>query len=341
MAQMTATAQAAAMDEVNHEAVRAVVQTGYGGAEVLQLAAIERPRPGPREVLVQVRAAGLDRGTWHLMTGRPYLVRLVIGLVRPKQPVLGLDVAGTVVAVGAEVTRFKPGDEVFGIGRGSFAELTVAREDKLAHKPAGLSFAQAAVSGVSALTALQALEAGRFTKGERVLIIGASGGVGTFAVQLARLLGAEVTAVCSTSKVELVRSLGAAHVLDYTTTDFTQQGTYDLILDIAGNTRLAKLRRILTPTGRLVFVGGENGGDYTAGFGRQLYALLLAPFVKQRFLPFMAKEHYTDLERLARWLEAGSLRPVIDRECPLQDVAQAMRDLEDGRVRGKVAVVVA
>jgi NADPH:quinone reductase-like Zn-dependent oxidoreductase len=261
------------------------------------------------QLQVQVRAAGLDRGTWHLMTGRPYLVRLVTGLVRPKQPVVGLDVAGTVVEVGAQVTRFKPGDEVFGIGRGSFAEFTVAREDKLARKPSGISFAQAAVSGVSALTALQSLEAGRLTKGERVLIIGASGGVGTWAVQLARLLGAEVTAVCSASKVDLVRALGAMNVIDYTTTDFTQQGSYDLILDVGGNTPLARLRPLLTPVGRLVFVGGEKGGDWTGGFGRQLTAFLLAPFVKQRFVAFMTKEHCTDLERLARWLEAGAVRP--------------------------------
>jgi NADPH:quinone reductase-like Zn-dependent oxidoreductase len=318
--------------------MQAMVQTGYGGVEVLQAATIARPRPQPGEVLVQVRAAGLDRGTWHLMTGRPYLVRLVTGLARPKQPVLGLDVAGTVVEVGAQVTRFAPGDQVFGIGRGSFAELAVAQQDKLARKPSGLSFAQAAVSGVSALTALQSLEAGRLARGERVLIIGASGGVGTWAVQLARLLGAEVTAVCSASKMELVRALGATQVIDYTTTACT--GSYELILDVAGNTPLARLRRLLTPTGRLVFVGGENGGDFTAGFGRQLKALLLAPFVKQRFIPFMTKQHSPDLERLARALEAGAVRPVLDRECPLRDLAQAMSDLEAGRVRGKVAMIV-
>lgn len=330
-----------ASSQAHGDTMQAVVQSGYGGVEVLQSAAVTRPRPGPGEVLVRVRAAGMDRGTWHLMTGRPYLVRLVTGLLRPKQPVLGLDVAGTVVEVGAQVTRFKPGDEVFGIGRGSFAEFTVAREDKLARKPSRLSFAQAAVSGVSALTALQSLEAGRLCQGERVLIIGASGGVGTWAVQLARLLGARVTAACSTSKVELVRALGAENVIDYTTTDFTQQGSYELILDVGGNTPLARLRRILTPTGRLVFVGGEKGGDWTAGFGRQLLALLLAPMVKQRFVPFMTKEHFTDLERLAGWLEADSVRPVLDRECPLGEVAQAMRDLEAGRVRGKVALIVA
>lgn len=333
----TASQQAAPMPAM----IQAVIQTGYGGAEVMRCVAIERPRPGPREVLVEVRAAGMDRGTWHLMTGRPYLMRLVTGLLRPQQPVLGYDVAGTVVQVGAEVSRFRPGDEVFGIARGSFAELAVAQEDKLARKPAGLSFTQAAVSGVSALTALQSLEAGGLTKGERVLIIGASGGVGTFAVQLARMLGAEVTAVCSTGKLELVRSLGAVRVIDYTTTDFTEEGSYDLILDGGGNTPLARLRRILAPKGRLVFVGGEQGGDWSAGFGRQLRALLLAPFVKQRFIPFLVKEHFTGLERLAQFLAAGTLRPVIDRECPLSEVAQAMRDLEAGRVRGKIAVRVA
>lgn len=337
---MTTMTRAVPAVEFEPQTMEAVVQAGYGGAEVLRTGRVERPKPGTHEVLVRVRAAGMDRGTWHLMTGRPYLVRLVSGLTKPKQGVPGLDVAGVVVEVGAGVTRFKVGDEVFGIGRGSFAQFTVAREDKLALKPAGLTFAQAAVSGVSALTALQSLEAGRVTKGERVLIIGASGGVGTWAVQLAKLLGAEVTAVCSGAKAELVRALGATTVIDYRTTDFTQAGQYELILDMGGNTALSKLRRVLTPTGRLVFVGGENGGDWSAGFGRQLWAMVLAPFVKQRFVPFMAKEHFVDLERLSTWLAAGALRPVLDRECPLREVPAAMRDLEAGRVRGKVAITI-
>jgi NADPH:quinone reductase-like Zn-dependent oxidoreductase len=247
---------------------------------VLRLAEIDKPEIAANEVLLKVRAAGMDRGTCHVMTGQPYLMRVMgFGFRGPKNPVAGLDVAGTVVAVGSDVTRFQAGDEVFGISRGSFAEYAAAREDKLAHKPAGLSFEQAAVVPVSALTAIQGLrDAGRIKAGQRVLIIGASGGVGTYAVQLAKAFGAEVTGVCGTTKVDLVRSIGANHVVDYTQEDFSDSVTrYDLILDIGGNSRLSRLRRALAPTGTLAIVGGEEGGRLIGGFDRQIRAVLLSP----------------------------------------------------------------
>jgi NADPH:quinone reductase-like Zn-dependent oxidoreductase len=321
--------------------MQALLQSGYGSTDVFRLGTAARPKPGPQEVLVQVQAAGLDRGTWHLMTGRPYLMRLMgFGFWAPKQPVPGLDLAGTVVEVGEGVTRFRVGDEVFGIGRGAFAELACAREDKLAHKPAALSFEEAATLAVSGGAALQSLQdAGKLQAGERVLIIGASGGVGTFAVQLAKALGAEVTGVCRTSKVETVRALGADHVIDYTQRDFADgKLKYDLVLDIGGSTPVTRLRRALTPTGRLVFVGAENGGDWSAGFERQLFGALLGLFVKQQFIMLMAREHCTYSEQLAKFAEAGQLKPVIDRRCQLQDVPAAMHDLEAGRVCGKVVV---
>lgn len=323
--------------------MRALLQSGYGSFEVLRLGERARPSPGLGEVLIEVRAAGLDRGTWHMMTGRPYLMRVMgFGFSAPKNPVPGLDVAGVVVEVGPQVTRFRPGDEVFGIAQGSFAELSVAREDKLAKKPSNLSFEEAAVLGVSGLTAQGALDAGALQAGERVLIVGASGGVGSLAVQQAKALGAEVTGVCSTAKVEKVRALGADRVIDYRQQDFAD-GTirYDLILDIGGNTPLRRLRRALTQAGRLVFVGGENGGDWTAGFGRQLGAFALAPFVKQRFIMLMNKEHYSGLERLAALVLEGKLRPLIDRRIGLAEVPDALRALEAGEVSGKVAIRVA
>jgi NADPH:quinone reductase-like Zn-dependent oxidoreductase len=320
--------------------MRAILQSGYGTADVFRVGITERPTAGVGEVVVRVHAAGLDRGTWHLMTGRPYLMRLMgFGFSAPKNPVPGLDVAGTVVEVGPSVTRFKVGDEVFGIGTGSFAEYARVREDKLASKPSSLSFEQAAVLGVSGGTALQALQHGQLKAGERILIVGASGGVGTFAVQLAKALGAAVTAVCSTSKVETVRSLGADEVIDYRQRDFTvSDAKYDLILDIGGHTPVSRLRRVMTPTGRLVFVGDELGGDWTAGFERQLLAFAIAPFVKQRFMGLMAREHFEELEQLAKMADAGKLAPVIDRECSLAQMVEAMRDLEAGRVCGKVAI---
>ncbi len=323
--------------------MRAIVQDTYGSADVLRLAEIASPDIEADEVLVKVGAAGLDRGTWHLMTGLPYLLRIMgFGFRRPKNRVPGLDVAGTVVAVGAEVTRFHAGEEVFGISRGSFAEYAAAREHKLAPKPASLSFEQAAVVPISGVAAIQALrDAGRVEAGQKVLIIGASGGVGTYAVQLAKAFGAEVTGVSSASKADLVRSIGADHVIDYTREDFAE-GTqhYDLILDIAGNSPLSRLRRALTPSGTLVIVGGEEGGKLTGGIDRQMRALVLSLFVRQRLTMLVSKEHYADLEALSQLLDAGHVVPVIDRTYPLAEVADAMRHLEAGQARGKIAITI-
>jgi len=322
--------------------MRAIVQDTYGSAEVLRLTDIARPTPADDEVLLQVRAAGLDRGAWHLMRGRPFLARVAFGLTRPKNPVPGTEVAGTVVAVGSAVTRFATGDEVFGVGRGAFAEYTVGREDKLARKPANASFEQAAALAVSAATAVQALvDVGHVMAGQSVLVIGASGGVGSYAVQVAKARGADVTGVCSTAKLDLVRSLGADHVIDYTREDFAD-GTrsYDLILDIAGNPSLTRLRRALTPAGTAVIVGGEEGGDFSGGMNRQLRALALTPFVRQRLTMFIATPGAGELERLTDLVEAGTVTPSIDRTFPLDRAPDAMRYLETGKVRGKVVIVV-
>jgi NADPH:quinone reductase-like Zn-dependent oxidoreductase len=323
------------------QTMRAIVQAGYGSADVLHLAEIGRPAAGDGEVLLRVHAAGLDRGTWHLMAGQPYLIRLASGLRAPKNPVPGLDVAGTVVAVGADVTGFAVGEEVFGIGQGSFAEYARARPDKLARKPAGLTFARAAVVAVSGLTALQSLrDAGRLRPGQHVLITGASGGVGTYAVQIAKALGAEVTGVCSTAKTDLVASIGADHVLDYSRDDFAAgPQRYDLILDIGGNAALARLRRALTPAGTLVIAGGEDGGRWT-GMSRQLRALARSPFTRQRLTTLISRQRRADLETLAQFIEAGQLTPVIGKIYPLRQAADAMRDLLAGHARGKLVLTV-
>jgi len=320
--------------------MRAIVQDVYGSADRMRLAETERPVPAAGEVVVQVRAAGVDRGTCHLMRGEPYLIRILgFGFRGPKNRIPGLDVAGTVVEAGAGVTRFQAGDEVFGIARGSFADYAAAREDKLVRKPAALSFERAAVVAVSGLAALQGLRAGRIETGQKVLIIGASGGVGTYAVQLAKALGARVTAVCSTGKVDLVRSLGADEVIDYTRADFADgRQHYDLILDIGGNSRLSRLRRALTPTGTLVIAGGE-GAKWT-GVGRQLRALMLSPVVRQRLTMYISKHRQADLEELRQQIDAGRLTPMVDKTYPLPDVVQAIRRLEDGRAQGKIAITV-
>jgi NADPH:quinone reductase-like Zn-dependent oxidoreductase len=322
--------------------MRAIAQEAYGDAEVLRPA--ERPLPRALrddEVLVRVHAAGLDRGTWHLMTGTPYAVRLVMGLRRPKQPIPGLDLAGTVAAVGTAVTRFAPGDEVYGIGTGTFAEYAVAKEDKLAGKPASLTFEQAATVPVSAITALQAVtDLAAVQAGQRVLVTGASGGVGSYAVQIAVAAGAEVTGVASAAKADLVRSLGAAHVLDYATDDFAAgPDSYDVIIDIAGNASLSRLRRALTPRGTAVLVGGEDAGRLT-GMSRQLRALVVSLFVGQRLTLRVPKESASDLERLSVLIEAGHVTPSVGATYPLADAAEAMRQLVAGQVRGKVAITV-
>jgi NADPH:quinone reductase-like Zn-dependent oxidoreductase len=321
--------------------MRAIVQEEYGTADVLSVAEVDRPVIGPTEVLVEVRAAGLDRGTWHLMAGLPYAVRLAgVGLRAPKQPVPGIDVAGVVVEVGCDVTRFKPDDEVFGIAKGSFAEFAAAREDKLALKPTSLTFEQAAAVPVSGLTALGGLcDVGRLEAGQHVLIIGASGGVGTYAVQIAKALGARVTGVCSTSKVDLVRSIGADQVIDYTRDDFADgEERYDLILDMGGNSSLSRLRSALAPKGTLVIGGGEEGGKWTGGFDRQLRALALSPFVGQHLTTFIAKENHEGLERLAELIVDGRVVPVIERTYTLSEVPDAMRHLAAGHARGKLVI---
>jgi NADPH:quinone reductase-like Zn-dependent oxidoreductase len=321
----------------------AFVQDGYGSSDVLRLAQVPRPEVGPREVLVAVRAAGLDRGTWHLMQGKPRLLRLVFGLRSPKQPVIGRDVAGTVVEIGSEVTRFAVGDEVFGVAPGSVAELAVAREDKLARRPTNITWEQAATAPISGGTALQAVvDAGAVTSGQKVLVTGASGGVGSYAVQLAKSFGAEVTGVASAGKLDLVRELGADHVLDYATEDFADGSQhYDLIIDIAGLSDLARLRRALTPTGTLVLVGGEGGGDWTGGtLGRQLRARLGSLLSRQHLTSVIAKERASDYERLAVFIQSGDVVPSVDRAYPMAEAADAMRHLESGTVRAKLAITV-
>lgn len=323
--------------------MRAVIQDAYGSADVLRLDRIAVPSPGEGDVLVRIDAAGVDRGTAHLMHGTPYLIRaLGFGLRAPRQPVPGLDLSGTVVAVGPGVTRFAAGDTVFGIGRGTLAEYALAREDKLASAPARLDPAQAAVTAVSGLTALQALtDVGGARSGQRVLIVGASGGVGTFAVQIAAAFGAEVTGVCSAGKADMVRGLGAAQVVDYAREDFADgRRTYDLVLDIGGNAPLRRLRRALTPRGTLVIVGGEEGGRWIGGVDRQLRALALSPFVGQRLTTFVSKERREDLDRLRELIEAGQVTPVVERAFPLDAAADAIRHLESGGARGKVAVTI-
>ena len=323
--------------------MKAIVQDTYGSTDVLHLRDIDTPEPADGEVLVRVHAAGVTRGVWHLMTGLPYPIRIAgYGLRAPKTPVPGTDLAGVVEAVGAGVTRFRVGDEVFGIGTGAFAQFARATEDKLAPKPPNLTFEQAATVPVSGLTALQALRDHlRIKPDQNVLIIGASGGVGTFAVQLAHSFGAQVTAVCSTGKMDLVRSLGADHVVDYTREDFAD-GTlrYDAILDIGGNTSLARLRRALTPRGTLVIAGGETSGRWLGGSDRQLRAVVLSNFIHQKLSTFICSENHKDLLVLTGLIESGEITPVVDRTYPLADASQAMSHLEEGRARGKVVLTV-
>jgi NADPH:quinone reductase-like Zn-dependent oxidoreductase len=331
---------AVAMPASNPTAMRAVTQDTYGGPDVLRLGQRPRPVPGAGEVLVEVRAAGLDRGTWHLMAGEPLVMRLVFGLRRPRQPVPGLDVAGVVVEVGEGVTRFRPGDEVLGVGKATWAELAVAKEAKLVAKPVALSFEQAAVLSISGMTALQAVDAGRVAAGRRVLVTGASGGVGSYVVQMAAARGAVVTGVASTPKLEFVRSLGAAEVVDYTAADpLDVAEPYDVIIDLAGNASIRRLRRALAPTGTLVIAGGEQAGRWFGGIDRQLRALLLSPFVRQRLTSFVNRERLVDLEGTVALVTAGEVAPTLDRTFPLGEAAAAMRMLVTGEVRGKVAVV--
>ncbi len=324
--------------------MKAIVQDEYGAAEdVLRLEEIDPPRIGDDEVLVRVFAAAMDRGVWHLVTGLPYPVRLAgYGVRAPRNRVPGSDLAGRVEATGRAVTRLRTGDAVYGLGAGSFAEVARAREHLLALKPENLSFEQAAAVPVSALTALQGLrDRGRVQPGQRVLVIGASGGVGTFAVQLAKARGAEVTGVCSSSKVDLVRSIGADHVIDYTHDDLTDgRQRYDVVLDTGGNRPLAQLRRTLTPRGTLVIVGGETGGRWLGGVDRQLRAILLSPFTTQRLATFTTAENAENLLVLTELIESGTVTPVVDRTYSLSDVPAAIRYLQQGQARGKVVITV-
>lgn len=319
--------------------MKAIVQDAYGTADVLRLAAIDPPTIGADDVLVRVRAVGIDPGLWHLMVGTPYLPRLAFGLRAPRNPVPGSAFAGTVETVGATVTGLAPGDPVYGVCTGALGEYARARAGKIARTPATLTFEQAAAVPISAVTALQGLrDVGKVRAGQSVLVIGAAGGVGAYAVQLAKGFGAHVTGACSTSKVNLVRSLGADEVLDYTCEDLTD-GTrrFDLILDTAGSRPLWHLRRALTPRGTLVIVGGEGGGK-VLGIGRQLRAVAVSPFLRQNLRMLVSVEKRADLETLAALIDDGAVRPVVDRAYPLAEAAEAIRHWESGTVRGKVVV---
>jgi NADPH:quinone reductase-like Zn-dependent oxidoreductase len=323
--------------------MKAIVQDRYGSADVLQLREVDPPVAAEHDVVVRVRAAGCGPDVWHVMTGLPYLARLGLGLRRPKLPIRGWDVAGTVEAVGRAVHGIAAGDEVLGVADGSFAELARARADKLVAKPARLTFEQAAATPVSGATALQALrDVAGLQPGRRVLVIGAAGGVGTFAVQIAKALGAHVTAVCSTGKLDLARSIGADDAVDYTREQFTD-GTrrWDVIVDTAGRRSLTTLRRALAPRGALVIVGGDGGGRWTGGFFRgMLRAPLLSPFVGQKLRGLVAKERQEDLRALVELIEAGKVTPVVDRTYPLAAAPDAIRYLEQGHPQGKVVITV-
>jgi NADPH:quinone reductase-like Zn-dependent oxidoreductase len=318
------------------------VQDRYGSTDVLELREIPRPDVGDHDVLVRVAAAGVDRGVWHLMTGRPYLTRLAFGLRRPRNPVPGLDLAGVVDTVGSRVTRFAEGDLVFGTGHGTFAQYARASETKLAGIPAKLPMSAAGVLAVTGSTALQAVEDhGRVRPGDQVLVLGASGGVGTYAVQIAHALGGIVTGVASADKLDLVRGLGAHRVIDYRTEDALDGSRrYDVVIDTGGARRLRDLCRALTPTGTLVIVGGESGGRWLGGSDRQIRAKLASLVTRRRLTTFVAREDAAHLERLADLVETGQVTPVVDRSFPLAEAADAIEYLESGRTRGKIAVIV-
>jgi NADPH:quinone reductase-like Zn-dependent oxidoreductase len=328
------------------QTMRAVLQDRYGTDphEVLHTGTTPRPEPGAGEVLVRVHAAAVDQGTWHLMAGLPYPVRVAgSGLRRPKQPIPGLDVAGVVDAVDPSVTSLAVGDEVYGTTRtGSFAEWTVTEADRLAIKPAEIGWAQAAIVPVSGLTGLQAVrDKAQVVEGDEVLVLGAAGGVGSYAVQVAAALGAQVTGVASTPKLDLVRSLGAEHVVDYTSDTVGGDGQrYDAIIDTGGNRSLQVLRALLRPKGRLVIVGGETDGRWLGGVDRQLRALLWSPFVSQHLGSLISSENTADLDELRRLIDAGDIEPPLDRIVDLNDVPAALHDLRGGRVTGKLAVCV-
>ena len=321
--------------------MKAILQDKYGSPDVLGLEDIDKPEVGNGDVLVVVLAASAHIGDWHFMTGLPYLFRIAgSGLRAPRTRVRGTDMAGRVEATGKDVTRFQAGDEVFGVCDGAFAEYATARSDRVAPKPANLTVEQAATVPTSGCTALQAVRnKGKVAPGQKVLIIGAAGGVGSFAVQIAKAFGAHVTGVCSTTKVDLVRSIGADDVIDYTRDDFAETGErYDVVLDIAGNRSVSHLRRALVPRGTLVIVGGEGGGRWFGGINRQLRASMLSPFVSQKLGTFVAKANGEDLLVLKELIEAGKVTPVIDKAYPLSEVPEAIRHLQEGHARGKVVI---
>jgi len=322
--------------------MKAIVQDTYGSVDVLQLRDVATPAIGEHDVLVLVRAAAVNPADWAIMGGLPYIARPapMYGLRTPKNPVRGTDVAGRVEAVGSAVTRFRPGDEVFGWCRGAFAEYAAASEDGLAIKPADLTFEQAAAIPMAGSVALQALrDHGQVQAGQKVLINGASGGIGTFAVQIAKSLGAEVTGVCGTSNGEMVRSIGADHVIDYTVDDFTKNGErYDFILDNISNRSLSDLRRALTPTGMLVPNGGQFQNRWFSSAGRLIKAMASFRFVSQRLGRFVVAQKHDDLRALKDLVEAGTVMPVIDRTYPLSETAAAMSYVGTGHARGKVVI---
>ena len=323
--------------------MKAITYQSYGSPAVLELQEVDEPVVKDDEVLVGVRAASVNPRDWHFMRGLPYFMRLQFGLRKPKSTALGSDMAGQVEAVGKNVTRFRPGDEVFAhVLAGGFAEYTCVSEEVLGLKPANLTFEQAAAVPLAALTALQGLrDHGRIQSGQKVLIIGASGGVGTFAVQIAKLSGADVTGVCSTRNVDMVRSIGADHVIDYTQEDFTQSGQkYDLILQLAGTRSPSDCRHALTPKGTLLLSSGESSGRWIGPVDRIINAVVLSPFVSQRLVAFEAKRSKEDLQVLKELIEAEKVMPVIDRTYPLSDLPEAIRYLEEGHARGKVVITV-
>jgi NADPH:quinone reductase-like Zn-dependent oxidoreductase len=321
--------------------MKAIVQTRYGSPDVLQFRDVDEPAVGDDQVLVRVQAAAVNIGDWHLLRGVPYVVRLVAGLRAPRREIPGLDIAGQVAAVGRNVRQFRPDDEVFGWCKGAFAEYACAAESDLLPKPANLTWEQSAAVGDSAFTALAAVrDQGKVQPGDKVLINGASGGVGTFTVQIAKSLGANVTGVCSTKNVDLVRSLGADHAIDYTREDFAQTGQrYDVMLDLVGTRSLSDCRRALTSHGTYVVVGVKDMGRWL-GLGRQIKALLLSAFVRQRMRVFVVRHNGADLGVLKELVEAGKVTPVIDRRYALSDVADALRYQGEGHARGKIVIAV-
>jgi NADPH:quinone reductase-like Zn-dependent oxidoreductase len=326
-----------------YDNMRAIVRDRYGSPDVLELKDIAKPPVDADGVLVRVRAASVNAADWHLLRGRPFLVRMLTGLRKPKSTAVGVDLAGIVEAVGRNVTEFRPGDEVLGHGSGAFAEYVCTGENNIVLKPANLTFEQAAAVPMAGSTALQALHTGRIQPGQKVLINGAAGGVGTFAVQIAKSLGAEVTGVCSTRNVDMVRSIGADHVVDYTKEDFTRSGLrYDVMVDMAGNHSLSACRRVLRAEGVLVSVGSAGGPEQQPSSVATLVGLLgtliASRFTRQRLLPFLAKFRKEDLVALKKLIEAGKVTPVVDTRYPLSAVPAALRHLETGHARGKVVI---